>query len=123
MTTDVKFTHSTRAIAWPLMAVVALALITFDPVRSLAQRQESPIEALVAPIALYPDPLLAQLLPAASYPDQVAAAAAYVAKNGTNGIDQQGWDASVAAVARYGEALQLMGNDPQWTYDLGTAFL
>jgi hypothetical protein len=81
------------------------------------------IEALVAPIALYPDPLLAQLLPASTYPDQVAEAAAFVAKNGTDGVDKQGWDASVAATARYKEAIELMGSDPVWTEKLGTAFL
>ncbi len=112
-----------RLGACAVFAGFVLVVASLAPAAAQAQLSASELETLVAPIALYPDPLLAQVLPAATYPDQVAEAAAYVAKNGTNGVDKQGWDASVAAVARYSEAIQLLGNDPNWTYDLGTAFL
>jgi hypothetical protein len=58
------------------------------------------------------------LFPAATRPDQVSAAAAYVAQSGTAGVGDQGWDASVAAVARYKEAITLLGGDDavgEWT--------
>src|SRR4051794_27554874 len=88
--------HS-RAAALVLTAGLALAIVALLPATAAAQRSASELETLVAPIALYPDPLLAQLLAAATYPDQAVEAADYVARNGTNAVDSQGWDASVAA--------------------------
>jgi len=58
------------------------------------------LDELVAPIALYPDPLLAQILPAATFIDQIDLAARYVRQYGKNAlIDVQPWDVSVKAVA------------------------
>ena len=123
MTLDSRIVRTSRVGACAALASIVLVAASLAPAAAQAQMSASELETLVAPIALYPDPLLAQVLPAATYPDQVAEAAQYVATNGTNGVDQQGWDPSVAAVARYSEALQMLGNDPNWTYDLGTAFL
>src|SRR5688500_18691933 len=59
------------------------------------------LDNLVAPVALYPDALLAQILVAATFPDQVEVAQRYVREGGTRNIDDQGWDVSVKAVAYY----------------------
>jgi Protein of unknown function (DUF3300) len=62
------------------------------------------LEKLLAPIALYPDPLLAQMLPASAYPIQIVQAQrwldknkALVAENNYSGIDNQNWDPAVKA--------------------------
>ena len=82
------------------------------------------LEDLVAPIALYPDPLIAQLLPAATFIDQVEDAARHVRRYGvTPAIDQQPWDISVKAVAHYPDLLLKMDRDYDWTVSLGQAFI
>jgi hypothetical protein len=80
------------------------------------------IENLLAPIALYPDPILAQVFIAATYPDQIAAAAAYVRTYGTAGLDQQPWEISVKAVAHYPPVLNLMAEGEDWSVALGQAY-
>ena len=110
------------------LAVTALILSGFAPTPATAQSAAlsvAEIERLVAPIALYPDPLVAEILPASTYPDEVAAAADYIAQHGPTdkGIDKQGWDPSIAAIARYPEALNKMADDMDWTADLGDTFL
>ena len=60
------------------------------------------LDDLLAPIALYPDPLLAQILPASTFPEQLATAAKLVPlRAGNEIIDRQNWDVSVKAVAYY----------------------
>src|SRR5580700_8421473 len=60
------------------------------------------LDQLLGPIALYPDPLLGEILSAATFPTQIVLADRYVAGGGDlNLIDQQPWDASVLALARY----------------------
>lgn len=82
------------------------------------------LEDLVAPIALYPDPLIAQLLPATTFIDQIEAAARYVRRYGvTPAIDQQPWDISVKAVAHYPDLLLKMDRDYDWTVSLGQVFI
>src|SRR5271154_5727445 len=81
------------------------------------------LDQLVAPIALYPDPLIAQILPAATQPSQIAVAYNYVSSGGDpNAIDSQNWDSSVKAVAHYPDVLNMMNGDLQWTAELGQAF-
>ena len=83
---------------------------------------------LLAPIALNPDPLLAQMLPASAYPVQIVQAQrwldknkALVAKNDYSGIDNQNWDPAVKALARFPDVIKLMSADLDWTTDLGDA--
>ncbi len=80
------------------------------------------LDNLVAPIALYADPLLAQVLLAATFPDEIADAAKYVRTNGTDGIDDQPWDVSVKAVAHYPTVLNMMDTKSDWTTSLGQAY-
>ncbi|HEV2386117.1 MAG TPA: DUF3300 domain-containing protein [Candidatus Acidoferrales bacterium] len=81
------------------------------------------LDNLLAPIALYPDPLLAQVLPAATFPDQIDQAAQYVTANGQNGVDDQPWDVSVKAVAHYPAVLNMMDQKLDWTTAVGQAYV
>jgi hypothetical protein len=81
------------------------------------------LDNLLAPIALYPDPLLAQVLLAATFPDQVDEAARYVRAYGQDGIDDQNWDVSVKAVAHYPSVLYMMSDRIDWTGALGQAYV
>ena len=80
------------------------------------------LDNLLAPVALYPDPILAQLLIAATYPEQVQLAARYVATYGTVGIDDQAWDVSVKSVARYAPVLNMLTERPNWATAVGRAY-
>jgi hypothetical protein len=85
---------------------------------------------LVAPIALYPDPLLSQVLSASTYPLEIMEAQQWLGQNrnlqGTQLAEaarQQNWDPSVQALVVFPNALGLLANDVRWTTDLGNAFL
>jgi hypothetical protein len=81
------------------------------------------LDNLLSPIALYPDPLLAQLFVAATFPDQVEEAARYVRANGANGADDQDWDVSVRAIAHYPTVVEMMADKIDWTTSLGQAYV
>ena len=88
------------------------------------------LRKLLAPIALYPDALLAQMLPAAAYPLEIVQAErwleknqALVAKNDFSGIDSQKWDPAVKAMARFPDLIKKMSEDLPWTTDLGDAIV
>jgi len=94
------------------------------PPAAPAQRSAADLEKLVAPIALYPDPLLATILPASVYPLEIVQAARFVADtNNLAKLDAQPWDASVKAVARIPDAIKKLNDDIAWTIELGEAFL
>jgi len=82
------------------------------------------LDNLLASIALYPDPLLAQVLLAATFPDQVDEAARFC-RAGANpdDIDTQPWDVSVKAVAHYLTVLYTMADNLDWTTALGQAYV
>jgi Protein of unknown function (DUF3300) len=78
----------------------------------------------VAPIALFPDPLIATVLPASAYPLEVVQAARFVKDtNNISKLDTQKWDDNVKAVARFPEVIAQMNDNIQWTSDLGDAFI
>ena len=88
------------------------------------------LEALVAPVALFPDPLLAQVLVASTYPIDVAEAQQWLDKNPNLKGDElaaeaekKDWDPSVQSLVSYPDALKRMSENIQWTTDLGDAFL
>jgi hypothetical protein len=91
------------------------------PERTVAYSAEE-LDNLVAPIALYPDALLAQILVAATFPDQIAIANRYVRERGTRNIEEQGWDISVKAVAYYPPVLNMLARDEDWTVALGQSY-
>jgi len=88
------------------------------------------LDSLVAPIALYPDPLLAQTLAASTYPLEIIQLQQWLDKNKTlkdkalsDAVAKQPWDPSVQALAALPEVVNRLANDIQWTTDLGNAFL
>jgi hypothetical protein len=82
------------------------------------------LDQLLGPIALYPDPLMAEILPASTLPAQIVLADRYIVAGGDpNLIAQQPWDASVQAVARYPSVLKWMDDNLNWTTQTGQAFL
>lgn len=81
------------------------------------------LDQLVGPIALYPDPLIAELLPAATFPSEIVEANRYISQGGDpNQIPDQGWDPSVQAMAHYGNVLKWMDDNLAWTTQLGQVF-
>jgi hypothetical protein len=94
-----------------LIAIVLLASAT------TAQAYEQPeLDALLAPIALYPDGLVNHILVAAAYPDQVSDAARGVPA-------QPHWHPSVTALLSYPELLQRMAESRQWMHGLSQAYI
>jgi Protein of unknown function (DUF3300) len=82
------------------------------------------LDNLLAPIALYPDPLLAQVLVAATFPDQIDEASRFLRGGGNpDDIDNQDWDVSVKAVAHYPTVLYMMDNKLDWTTSVGQAYV
>jgi hypothetical protein len=87
------------------------------------------LQQLVAPIALYPDALVAQILGAATFPDQVAAAAGWLQQNKNltgatlmKAVDAQPWDPSVKALTQFPSVLDNLAKNLSWTSSLGEAY-
>jgi hypothetical protein len=87
------------------------------------------LDALVAPVALYPDALVAQVLAASANPDQVAIADNWLAQNNSltgaalaQAVDQQSWDPSVKALTQFPSVLDNLAHNLSWTSSLGQAF-
>jgi len=88
------------------------------------------IEQMVAPIALYPDALLAQVLMSATYPLEIVQASRWLKQNPDlkdEALDvalrEEAWDPSVKTLAMFPTVLQRMNDNLDWTQDLGDAFL
>ena len=88
------------------------------------------LDSLVAPIALYPDPLLAQVLAASTYPLELIQLQQWLGKNKdlkdqalADAVAKQPWDPSVQAMAGLPDVVKRLTDDVQWTTDLGNAFL
>ena len=117
--------------------------LLFAPVAALAQSQSAPpaatgeqllkpeeLEALVAPIALYPDTLLAQILMASTYPLEVVQAERWANENKNlkddqlkAAVDKQAWDETVKALVATPDVLKMMSSKLDWTEKLGDAVL
>jgi hypothetical protein len=87
------------------------------------------LQQLAAPIALYPDALVAQILGAATFPDQVAAAADWLQHNKDltgqtlmQSVDAQPWDPSVKALTQFPSVLDNLAKNLSWTSALGEAY-
>src|SRR4051812_49081711 len=82
------------------------------PPSAPAKRSAADLEKLVAPIALYADPLIATVLPASAYPLEVVEAARFVKDtNNIAQLDAQPWDENVKAVARVPEVIAQMNEN------------
>src|ERR1700722_8947240 len=99
------------------------------PAQALQQSPQQ-LQQLVAPIALYPDGLVAQILAAASYPDQVVEAQTWLEKHKNltgdklaKEVNKQHWDASVKALTQFPAVLANMNQNLAWTSELGDAYV
>jgi hypothetical protein len=97
---------------------------------SAAKIPNDQLDALVAPIALYPDPLLAQALAASTYPLEIIQLQQWMAKNPTlkgealaAAVEKENWDPAVQGLAGLPDVVKRLGDDIKWTTDLGNAFL
>src|SRR5512135_2165885 len=84
------------------------------------------LDSLVAPIALYPDPLLSQTLVASTYPLEIMQLQQWLEKNKnlkdkalTDAAMKQPWDASIQAMVVLPDVVKRLAGDIQWTTDLG----
>ena len=96
---------------------------------TVAPLTDDQLDSLVAPIALYPDALVAQVLAASCYPDEVAFADDWLAQNQnlqgaalTQAVNQQSWDPSVKALTQFPSVLHDLAKNLSWTSNLGQAF-
>jgi Protein of unknown function (DUF3300) len=87
------------------------------------------LQQLLAPIALYPDSLVAQILGAATFPDQIASANGWLQQNQsltgkglTDAVDKQPWDPSVKALTQFPSVLDNLAKNLSWTSALGEAY-
>ena len=128
-----------------LFAVTLCATLVGQPAASLLHAQQSTnagsqqasqkipadqLDSLVAPIALYPDPMLAEVLAASTYPLEIIQLQQWLEKNPTlkdkalaDAVMKEPWDPSVQGLAGLPEVVKRLANDIQWTADLGNAFL
>ncbi|RDK07688.1 DUF3300 domain-containing protein [Cupriavidus lacunae] len=124
-----------RRLGWIGAWIIACFLASVGS--TLAQGSSGPapfkpeeLEALVAPIALYPDSVLAQALMASTYPLEVVQAARWVKANpnvkgdaAIKAVESQPWDVSVKSLVAFPQVLQPMSDKLDWTQKLGDAFL
>lgn len=109
-----------------VLLAVTLLVIASVSARSQTIVPYAPAELddMLGPIALYPDPLLAQILPAATFPDQLEAAEGLAGyQGGLEMVDNQPWDVSVRAVAHYPDVLRMMATNTDWTITIGQAYV
>src|SRR6266566_6459440 len=133
-----------------VIAILCIGLLApLNPVIAQAQQAESQVmtattsdteqapqlpsgelDSLVAPIALYPDPLLSQTLVASTYPVEVIQLQQWMKKNTglkdqalADAVAKQPWDASIQGLAAFPDVVTKLGDNIAWTSDLGNAFL
>jgi hypothetical protein len=120
-----------RVLAVALVMVMALPPVAFGQGQeSKPSFRQEEIEQLVAPIALYPDSLIAQILMASTYPLEVVQAARWAKQNKdlkgdalAVSLEKQDWDASVKSLVNFPQVLQMMSEKLDLTQKLGDAFL
>ena len=101
-----------------------------SPQEQAAKIPPDQLDSLVAPIALYPDPMLAQTLAASTYPLELIQLQQWLTKNPglkdkalADAVAKQPWDPSIQALAGLPDVAKRLADDIQWTTDLGNAFL
>ena len=101
-----------------------------SPASEEARVPPEQLDSLVAPIALYPDPMLSQTLVASTYPLEIIQLQQWQAKNKdlkdqalADAVKKQNWDPSIQAMAALPDVVKQMADNITWTTDLGNAFL
>lgn len=107
-----------------LHAQVPVSVTVSPPPAVGPLRSTQEIEQLVAPIALYPDALIALILPAATAPADIVLAARHLRDfpGDRSQIEHRAWDDSVKSLTHYAEVLRWMDENLQWTKQIGEAF-
>ena len=128
--------------SFPMQAALCAALL-LAPAAKLLLAQQPPelpppgqalapnqLDDLVAPIALYPDPLLSQILVASTYPLELVQVSQWLGRNPglagaalTQAAEQQNWDPSIQALVVFPDLVKRLNQDITWTTNLGNAFL
>ncbi len=134
-------TMSSRLTAVVCSVVLIPGTVPLTRSEPISQQESAPAEtapkipndqldALVSPIALYPDPLLAQVLAASTYPLEIVQLQQWLIKNKdlkdkalADAAAKQPWDSSIQAMAGLPDLVKRLADDVQWTTDLGNAFL
>jgi hypothetical protein len=130
-----------RLGAWLLSAALLFAAAPPDLLAQAPPAEQAPatpaytpqspeqLQQLVAPIALYPDSLVAAILPAATFPEQIVEADRWLQANPdltgddlAQAVNQEPWDASVKALAAFPAVLGNMDQNLSWTSSLGEAY-
>jgi hypothetical protein len=107
-----------------LQADAQNAAIVSQPAAGGALLTPDALDQILKPIALYPDPLLAEVFTAATLPSQIVLADRYIAQGGdVNAANQEPWDPSVQALVHYPTVLKWLDDNLAWTTDVGQAFL
>jgi len=127
--------------SFPVLAVFCATLLVAPWGAGLAQQPPEPpppsqaltpdqLDDLVAPVALYPDPLISQILVATTYPLELVQAMQWLQRNPgltgaalTQAADQQNWDPSIQALVVFPDLVKRLNQDITWTTNLGNAFL
>ena len=107
-----------------------LVVVSRAPAQDPKAFTEPQLDQLVAPIALYPDELIAQVLIASTYPLEIVEANRFVKANSklkgkalTEKLEKESWDASVKSLVNFPSVLQQMNDKLDWTQKLGDAVL
>jgi hypothetical protein len=120
------------ALIWPGMMIFAQTPPQVPEQQAATKIPPEQLAALVAPVALYPDSLLAQVLVASTYPLELIQLYQWLQKNPDLQKDQkklqekvmkQPWDPSIQSMAALPDTVKWLAEDIQWTTDLGNAFL
>src|SRR5271157_1561682 len=113
-----------------LVAAAQTQLPDAPSAQAAAKLPADQLDSLVAPIALYPDPLLSQTLVASTYPLEVIQLQQWLAQNKNlkdkalvEAVKKQDWDPSIQGLAALPDVVKLLSEDIKWTTDLGNAFL
>jgi hypothetical protein len=128
-----------RPLAWAMIVLLAAppAVLTQQPAAAPTQQPASPptfkqeeLDQILAPIALYPDSLIAQILMASTFPLEVVQAERFAKQNAslkgealTKALESQSWDPSVKSLVNFSQVLTMMNDKLDWTQKLGEAFL
>ena len=135
--------NTRKTVLATMLAAFAAAPLALAPLQAQAQAAPYPqaapaayvysqaeLDQMLAPIALYPDPLLSQILMAATYPIEVSEAAAWsranpglTGDNAVRAVQNDDWDPSVKSLVAFPEILQRLDEKREWARALGDAFL
>ena len=127
-----KFKIALLLSGWTALGTLCLPLVAQSEPAASPVVTQSPeqLQQLVAPIALYPDELVAQVLGAATYPTEIVEADGWLQGHSNlkgqelaQAVDQQAWDPSVKALAQFPSVLANLDKNLSWTSSLGEAYV